>query len=174
VKASSGRKSRRIAALAGSSNCSPTFGRASSPPSGGDHGSMASAQDGRVRRVCRDRGGRGGLCHISEAGEDAATKLEPAWARLQDHQDQLEERRLPEPARHLRATKPAAARWKAYKKESHKAPVSSSTYYWRRSSNLRKSGRSDKERKERAVRRFSQARQQRPPERVADCVRGSA
>ena len=84
-----------------------------------------------------------GLCHISEAGEDAATKLETGL----EHEFRIikinvEEKKV---GLSLRAIGQEASRSQveSYKKESHKAPVSSSTTTLGDLINLRKSERSE-------------------------------
>ena len=85
-----------------------------------------------------------GLCHISEAGEDAATKLETGL----EHEFRIikinvEEKKV---GLSLRAMGQEASRSQveSYKKESHKAPVSSSTTTLGDLINLRKSEKSEK------------------------------
>src|ERR1035437_8547805 len=84
-----------------------------------------------------------GLCHISEAGEDAATKLETGL----EHEFRIikinvEEKKV---GLSLRAIGQEASRSQveSYKKESHKAPVSSSTTTLGDLINLRKSEKSE-------------------------------
>jgi small subunit ribosomal protein S1 len=85
-----------------------------------------------------------GLCHISEAGEDAASKLETGL----EHEFRIikinvEEKKV---GLSLRAAGHEASRSQveSYKKESHKAPVSSSTTTLGDLINLRKSEKSEK------------------------------
>jgi len=85
-----------------------------------------------------------GLCHISEAGEDAASKLETGL----EHEFRIikinvEEKKV---GLSLRAAGHEASRTQveSYKKESHKAPVSSSTTTLGDLINLRKSEKSEK------------------------------
>ena len=92
-------------------------------PSRGRRGARQGAAHGAVRRVCRDRRGRGGsVPHLRGRRATTATaKLETGpGARVQDHQDQRgrEEGGL-EPAR-SRRTKPAAATVENYKADAHK------------------------------------------------------
>jgi small subunit ribosomal protein S1 len=85
-----------------------------------------------------------GLCHISEAGEDAAAKLETGL----EHEFRIikinvEEKKV---GLSLRAAGHEASRSQveSYKKESHKAPVSSSTTTLGDLINLRKSEKNEK------------------------------
>jgi small subunit ribosomal protein S1 len=85
-----------------------------------------------------------GLCHISEAGEDAATKLETGLEHdFKIIKINVEEKKV---GLSLRAIGHEASRAQVehYKKESHKAPVSSSTTTLGDLINLRKSEKNEK------------------------------
>ncbi len=85
-----------------------------------------------------------GLCHISEAGEDAASKLETGLEHdFKIIKINVEEKKV---GLSLRAIGQEASRAhvESYKKESHKAPVSSSTTTLGDLINLRKSEKSEK------------------------------
>jgi small subunit ribosomal protein S1 len=85
-----------------------------------------------------------GLCHISEAGEDAATKLETGLEHdFKIIKINVEEKKV---GLSLRAIGQEASRSQveSYKKESHKAPVSSSTTTLGDLINLRKSEKNEK------------------------------
>jgi small subunit ribosomal protein S1 len=85
-----------------------------------------------------------GLCHISEAGEDAASKLETGLEHdFKIIKINVEEKKV---GLSLRAIGQEASRAhvESHKKESHKAPVSSSTTTLGDLINLRKSEKSEK------------------------------
>jgi len=74
-----------------------------------------------------------GLCHISEAGEDATTKLETGLEHVISKSSKInvEEKKVGLSLRASSGHEASRSQVESYKKESHKAPVSSSTIPWR-------------------------------------------
>jgi small subunit ribosomal protein S1 len=86
-----------------------------------------------------------GLCHISEAGEDAASKLETGLEHdFKIIKINVEEKKVGLSLRASAGQEPSRAHVENYKKESRKAPVSSSTTTLGDLINLRKSEKSEK------------------------------
>jgi small subunit ribosomal protein S1 len=86
-----------------------------------------------------------GLCHISEAGEDAAAKLETGLEHdFKIIKINVEEKKVGLSLRASSGHEASRAQVESYKKESHKAPVSSSTTTLGDLINLRKSEKSEK------------------------------
>ena len=86
-----------------------------------------------------------GLCHISEAGEDAAAKLETGLEHdFKIIKINVEEKKVGLSLRASSGHEASRAHVESYKKESHKAPVSSSTTTLGDLINLRKSEKSEK------------------------------
>ncbi len=86
-----------------------------------------------------------GLCHISEAGEDAAAKLETGLEHdFKIIKINVEEKKVGLSLRASAGHEASRAHVESYKKESHKAPVSSSTTTLGDLINLRKSEKSEK------------------------------
>ena len=86
-----------------------------------------------------------GLCHISEAGEDAATKLETGLEHdFKIIKINVEEKKVGLSLRATSGHEASRAQVESYKKESHKAPVSSSTTTLGDLINLRKSEKNEK------------------------------
>jgi small subunit ribosomal protein S1 len=89
-----------------------------------------------------------GLCHISEAGEDAATKLETGLEHdFKIIKINVEEKKVGLSLRATTGHEASRTQVESYKKESHKAPVSSSTTTLGDLINLRKSEKSEKNEK---------------------------
>jgi small subunit ribosomal protein S1 len=86
-----------------------------------------------------------GLCHISEAGEDATAKLETGLEHdFKIIKINVEEKKVGLSLRASAGHEASRAQVENYKKESHKAPVSSSTTTLGDLINLRKSEKSEK------------------------------
>jgi small subunit ribosomal protein S1 len=86
-----------------------------------------------------------GLCHISEAGEDAGSKLETGLEHdFKIIKINVEEKKVGLSLRATSGHEASRVRVESYKKESHKAPVSSSTTTLGDLINLRKSEKSEK------------------------------
>src|SRR5271157_3282545 len=86
-----------------------------------------------------------GLCHISEAGEDAAAKLETGLEHdFKIIKINVEEKKVGLSLRASSGQEASRAHVESYKKESHKAPVSSSTTTLGDLINLRKNEKNEK------------------------------
>src|SRR5271157_1137035 len=86
-----------------------------------------------------------GLCHISEAGEDAASKLETGLEHdFKIIKINVEEKKVGLSLRASSGQEASRAHVESYKKESHKAPVSSSTTTLGDLINLRKNEKNEK------------------------------